>query len=78
MNAVAAAELDGHPVIIFGGEDRTVRVWDLATGAPAGDPFTGYDGTVNAVVSQTRQGLIVDGCPPCVAVGDRKVITEDY
>ena len=75
MNAVAAAELDGRPVIISGGEDRTVRVWDLATGAPVGDPFAGHDGTVNAVVSQTRQGLIVDGCPPCVAVGDRKVIT---
>ena len=43
VTAVAAAELDGRPVVISGSDDRTVRVWDLATGAPVGDPFTGHD-----------------------------------
>ena len=42
--AVAAAELDGRPVVISGSDDRTVRVWDLATGTPVGDPFTGHTG----------------------------------
>ena len=41
---MAAAELDGRPVVISGSDDRTVRVWDLATGAPVGDPFTGHRG----------------------------------
>ena len=44
VTAVAAAELDGRPVVISGSNDRTVRVWDLATGTPVGDPFTGHSG----------------------------------
>jgi WD40 repeat protein len=46
--AVAAAELDGRPVVISGSADGTVRVWDLATGAPTGGPFTSQP---NAVTS---------------------------
>ena len=46
VQAVAAAELDGRPVVISGSSDRTVRVWDLATGTPVGDPFTGHGGWV--------------------------------
>ena len=42
--AVAAAELDGRPVVISGSSDQTVRVWDLATGDPGRRPFTGHDG----------------------------------
>ena len=49
VNAVAVAELDGRPVVVSGGDDATVRVWDLATGAPVGDPFTGHTGWVTAV-----------------------------
>jgi WD40 repeat protein len=29
VSAVAAAEVDGRPVVISGSNDRTVRVWDL-------------------------------------------------
>jgi WD40 repeat protein len=49
VNTVAAAELDGRPVIVSGGEDRTLRIWDLATGTPIGEPLTGHDGAVKAV-----------------------------
>jgi WD40 repeat protein len=38
VNAVAVAELDGRPVVISGGGDKTVRAWDPATGALAGGP----------------------------------------
>ena len=38
--AVARA---GRPAV-SGGRDGTVRVWDLATGPPVGDPFTGHGG----------------------------------
>ena len=44
VHAVAVAALDGRPVAISGGGDRTVRVWDLATGSPVGDPFAGHTG----------------------------------
>ena len=72
---MAAAELDGRPVVISGSDDQTVRVWDLATGAPVGAPFTGHDGTVNAVVAQAGQGLITDSCPAYVGIGARNGIT---
>jgi WD40 repeat protein len=49
--AVAAAELDGRPVVISGADDGSVRVWDLATGAGAGGPFTGLTGDVYAVTA---------------------------
>ena len=40
--AVATPLLDGRPVAVTGSADATVRVWDLATGAPIGDPLTGH------------------------------------
>ncbi len=50
-------------------------MWDLATGTPVRGPFTGHDGPVNAVVSQTGKGLSVDGSTAYVGVGARNVIT---
>ena len=54
--AVAAAELEGRPVVISGGDDRMVRVWDLATGTPIGSPITGHDGWVRAVAAAELEG----------------------
>ncbi|MFE3205602.1 AAA family ATPase [Embleya sp. NPDC059237] len=39
VRALAAATLDGRPVIVTGGGDRIARVWDLATGAFIGNPL---------------------------------------
>ena len=63
VHAVAAAELDGRPVVISGSSDETVRVWDLATGTPVGDPFTGHDGPVHAVAAAELDGrpVVISG-----------------
>ena len=54
-----------------GGADGTVRVWDLATGTPVSDPFTGHDGPVNAVAIEAtevaatqKRGTLVPVRPP--------------
>jgi WD40 repeat protein len=60
---VAAAELERRPVVISGSADGTVRVWDLATGAPTGSPFTGHTGPVNAVAAAELDGrpVVISG-----------------
>ena len=67
MTAVAVGALpDGTPVIVSGGQDRTVRVWRLADGAPVGEPLRGHTGSVNAVAV----GALPDGTPVIVSGGD--------
>ena len=63
VNAVAAAELDGRPVVISGSSDGTVRVWDLATGTPIGSPLTGHTGSVYAVAAAELDGrpVVISG-----------------
>ena len=65
VNSVAAAVLDGQPVAVSGGDDGTVRVWDLATGTPVVDPFPGHVGAVNSVAA-----AVLDGQPVAVSGGD--------
>jgi WD40 repeat protein len=65
VRSVAVGQVEGRPVIVSGGDDATVRVWDAATGTPVGDPLTGHTGYVNAVaVGQ------VDGRPVIVSGSD--------
>ncbi|WP_229070331.1 WD40 repeat domain-containing protein [Actinoplanes sp. DH11] len=51
VRAVATAELHGRTVAVTAA-DRTIRVWDLATGAPVGEPIdTRYPATVLTTAS---------------------------
>ena len=59
VNSVAFAELDGRTVVVTGSSDGTVRVWDLATGTPLGEPLTGHAYTVNAVAAGELDGRTV-------------------
>jgi len=62
-------------VIISGSDDQTVRVWDLATGAPVGDPFTGHGGPVNAIASPRGRGFMQTGLPAYLGVVTRHIAT---
>ncbi|MBM7169447.1 caspase family protein [Streptomyces sp. G44] len=61
VNAVAFAELDGEPVLISGGDDRTVRMWDLRR-LKQKCVFSGDMGWVRAVSCLTLDGRSVVVC----------------
>ena len=60
-------------MIVSGSDDMTVRVWDLATGAPIGRPITGHTSEVCSVATAQPDGgpVIVSGG------GDRTVRVWD-
>ena len=49
----AAYQIGGRAVIVSGGFDGSVRVWDLESGEPVLAPITGHEGAVYAVVVLT-------------------------
>ncbi|WP_326740431.1 caspase family protein [Streptomyces sp. NBC_01022] len=73
VEAVACTMLDGEPVAVTSGWDWTVRVWDLATGRPVGEPLTGHTTGVAAVAC-----AMLDGKPIAVTASlDRTVRVWD-
>jgi len=44
MSAVAVSQIDRHPVAVTCSWDGTVRIWDLMTGRPRGEPLVGHAG----------------------------------
>ena len=61
MNDVAVGErLDGTAVIVAGGSDCRIHIWDLETGRVLGDPLKGH-----------RRGWTADGEVVAVAIGER-------
>ncbi|WP_308295765.1 AAA family ATPase [Streptomyces spororaveus] len=66
LRAVAAFTApDGTVRLATAGEDRTVRVWDPATGTQVGEPLTAHTGGVNAVAAFTA----ADGTPRLATAG---------
>jgi WD40 repeat protein len=63
VRCVVVGELVDRPVIISGGYDKTIRIWDLAEGKPVGEPLTGHTGWVEAVTltEWKDQPVIVSG-----------------
>ncbi|MFG2233556.1 WD40 repeat domain-containing protein [Streptomyces sp. NPDC048723] len=61
VNAVASTVLDGREVAVVGTEDATVRMLDLATGLPVGEPLTGHEDSVMGVAT-----TVLDGRPVAV------------
>ena len=59
VDAVTTAILDGRPVAVSGGADTTIRIWDLTTGEPIGQPLTGHTGQIFALATTTLHGRTV-------------------
>ncbi|GAA2332938.1 WD40 repeat domain-containing protein [Dactylosporangium salmoneum] len=62
VNAVVCGLVDGYPVAVTGGDDCTVRVWDMASHRQLGDPLR-LDGEVRGLAC-----TVLDGRPVVVAV----------
>jgi WD40 repeat protein len=63
VNSIAFPELGSKRLIVSGGADKKICVWDIATGQSLGQPIVGHNGSVNAVAVQALNGrpLIVSG-----------------
>ncbi|MGW1177231.1 hypothetical protein ACWD4P_26395 [Kitasatospora sp. NPDC002543] len=61
VGAIAAvpAAVDGRAVVVTGGDDGTVRLWDVATGEAVGEPMTDHTGRVHAVAAAELDGRAV-------------------
>ncbi|MFI5774721.1 AAA family ATPase [Streptomyces sp. NPDC051658] len=72
VEAVACAVVDGRPVAVTGSADKTVRVWDLASGQQVGEPLTGHTDRVTAVAC-----TVVNGHPVAVTTAFNTVWVWD-
>lgn len=51
--AVAVSSVDNQSVVVSGGDDGTVRLWNIATGRPIGRPLDGHTAPVVSIVTTT-------------------------
>ncbi|WP_435280398.1 AAA family ATPase [Streptomyces koelreuteriae] len=69
VKALACTEVNGRPVAVTGSQDRTVRMWDLITGAPVGNAMTGHSDDIEGVACTE-----LDGRPVAVSVARDKTV----
>jgi WD40 repeat protein len=69
VTSVAVGQVEGRTIIVSGGNDGTVRVWDASTGNPTGTPITGHKGAVHALAIGRLQGRTI-----VVSGGDDKIV----
>ncbi|MFG3704044.1 WD40 repeat domain-containing protein [Micromonospora sp. NPDC047670] len=69
ITTLATGVVDDRPVVVTGGTDGTVRVWDLSDGRAIGAPLTGHRGSVRKVVTGTLRGR-----PVAVSAGDDRTV----
>ncbi|NWF31301.1 hypothetical protein HW130_34660 [Streptomyces sp. PKU-EA00015] len=55
INALDVAMVGDRGVVVTGGEDGTVRIWDLASGRQVGPPLISHDASVEAVTVTMMQ-----------------------
>jgi WD40 repeat protein len=68
VRSVAAATVDGRPVVVIADIDHEVQLWDPFTARPLGSPLCGHHDSVRAVAT-----VAVDGRPMAVS-GTRATI----
>ncbi|MEV0406534.1 protein kinase [Actinoallomurus sp. NPDC050550] len=63
VSAVAESTLNGKPVLVAGGQDGDLRVFDRSTGRQIGAPLTGHKGKVTALAVGTLNAgpVVVSG-----------------
>jgi WD40 repeat protein len=66
VNTIACTVLDGRAVAVSASHDTTVRIWDLATGQPVGQPLVGHTDAVHAIACTALDGrpIAVTGSGP--------------
>jgi WD40 repeat protein len=60
VKTIAVATIDDYAVVVSGGDDRTVRIWDLVSGRPFCQPLRGHEKGIKFVaVTKIKDKAVV-------------------
>ncbi|MFF4734195.1 AAA family ATPase [Streptomyces mirabilis] len=69
VRSVACTTVSEQSVVVTASDDRVLRMWDLTTGTPVGEPLTGHTGAVTAIACTSLHGH-----PVAVTASDDRVL----